>query len=381
MDRSLKYLTGFGLLYVILAVCSLWGYVSIASLNVQLGTIALLYTARIDASKTSSRRYAIAAVLSLLLLYFIPVKAFIYLSLVMAMAFAVESYAGRLNLLPLLVLALMSPIFDRGANLFSFPIRLSITQQVAGILKFFGTHASATGNLIGLDDDQFSVDPACMGLHMFTAALLAGCMLIAFWQRRFSRRLPAIWIMAVLLCIVLLNLMSNLFRMIVLVKFRVLPLTVMHDVMGLSCFLVYLLLPAVWLTRWLVLRFGKEVVDKGLPALATKRRLWPNVLLLLLAAGVVIYAKRELRNDIKVTVPAAIAGYKGEAVPGNVIKLSNEQALIYIKPIAAFYAPEHHPMICWKGSGYQFSQVIEKDHIYQGVLEKASEEPLYTAWW
>ena len=169
--------------------------------------------------------------------------------------------------------------------------------------------------------------------------------------------------------------------MIVLVKFRVLPLTVMHDVMGLSCFLVYLLLPAVWLTRWLVLRFGKEVVDKGLPALATKRRLWPNVLLLLLAAGVVIYAKRELRNDIKVTVPAAIAGYKGEAVPGNVIKLSNEQALIYIKPIAAFYAPEHHPMICWKGSGYQFSQVIEKDHIYQGVLEKASEEPLYTAWW
>ncbi len=118
MDKALRYLAGFGLPYIVLALFCLPRYIGVTSLNIQLGVLALLLTARIDRSRTGSWRYGITAVLCLLLLYSVPANTFIYLSIVMALAFAVESYAGRLNLLPLLVLVFMSPIFGSLSDLF-----------------------------------------------------------------------------------------------------------------------------------------------------------------------------------------------------------------------------------------------------------------------
>ncbi len=64
--------------------------------------------------------------------------------------------------------------------------------------------------------------------------------------------------------------------------------------------------------------------------------------------------------------------------------MENEQTLIYIKSIAGFYSSDHHPMICWSGSGYSFAKVhtdrIAYREVYSGILTKG-EETLYTAWW
>ncbi len=69
--------------------------------------------------------------------------------------------------------------------------------------------------------------------------------------------------------------------------------------------------------------------------------------------------------------------------PG-ILKLQNQQALVYIKYIRGFYDTDHNPMICWKGSGYVFEQIqkekISKDEIYTGMLVNG-EERLYSAWW
>jgi exosortase N len=79
-----------------------------------------------------------------------------------------------------------------------------------------------------------------------------------------------------------------------------------------------------------------------------------------------------------------IIGYNLESLPGSIIKLDNDKVLVYIKRIAAFYAADHTPYICWRGSGYAFSQV-EKEKIggidvYSGTLIKDNEQ-LYTCWW
>lgn len=380
MDRSLKYLAAFAALYAGLALFFLRNYLSPASLHLQLGLAALLFTVRIDRSGTGSHRYGIAAVLSLLLLYCIPVKTFMYLSIAMALAFAIESFAGKLNTLPLFVLIFMSPVFDFMANMFSFPIRLSITAFVGNVMTLCGMHAAAEGNVIVLDGNEFSVDPACMGLSMLTASLLAGCMLIALWSKTLSFRLPVFAVIAALAGIVLLNLLSNLARILILVIFRVLPETVMHDVIGLSCFLLYQLLPAAWLTRLLVKRFGKPVM--AVVGADKRRRLWPNTFLALLTVAMLIIAGQY--DNKKPALTASLPGYNSETVSGNVLKLSNSKVLIYIKPILGFYASEHHPMICWNGSGYQFKKVSvgkrTTGDVYQGQLEKG-KEVLYTAWW
>jgi exosortase N len=71
-------------------------------------------------------------------------------------------------------------------------------------------------------------------------------------------------------------------------------------------------------------------------------------------------------------------------MPNGVTKYSTPETLVYLKPVQAFYSTEHHPLICWEGSGYKFQKVQERQvgnrTIYTGELEKGNEK-LYTAWW
>ena len=52
--------------------------------------------------------------------------------------------------------------------------------------------------------------------------------------------------------------------------------------------------------------------------------------------------------------------------------------------IPGFYSADHNPMICWKGSGYEFVQVQEQvvngTKMYTARLQNKTEL-LYTAWW
>jgi len=68
----------------------------------------------------------------------------------------------------------------------------------------------------------------------------------------------------------------------------------------------------------------------------------------------------------------------------GVTKYQSRQALVYFKPVRTFYATEHHPLICWEGSGYTFRHVqlqqLGNHVVYTGELQKGTDR-LYTAWW
>lgn len=73
-----------------------------------------------------------------------------------------------------------------------------------------------------------------------------------------------------------------------------------------------------------------------------------------------------------------------EKMPGGISKVITNDILLYVKPIPDFFSMEHTPLICWKGSGYEFKG-IRKDHsanfeVYRGKLKKGNDY-LYTAWW
>lgn len=76
-------------------------------------------------------------------------------------------------------------------------------------------------------------------------------------------------------------------------------------------------------------------------------------------------------------------GFKQTILESGVTKIKTPQTLIYLKP-TKFYAPEHNPMICWKGSGYDFKSIkketIEGKEIYTSVLIKGKDK-IYAAWW
>lgn len=78
-----------------------------------------------------------------------------------------------------------------------------------------------------------------------------------------------------------------------------------------------------------------------------------------------------------------LPGYKKQTLANGIMKFENSRSLIYIKP-TVFYAPEHNPMICWKGSGYEFKSIRKQmrsgKEVYTGILTKGKDK-IYTSWW
>ncbi|TXK52640.1 exosortase N [Pontibacter qinzhouensis] len=309
-----------------------------------------------------------------------------YFAWVLALWWSLGSWRGQVGLYPLLVLLLGSPIFSYVAQVLSFPLRLQLTEAATNLLQLVHLPAEAAGNIIVLEGQEFSVDPACAGLSMLAVSLLLAVFVLAHLQKKTGRRLPALLALLLLGFMLLLNLVSNLLRILLLVLFRILPDNPLHDTMGLLCLLLYAVLPYYLVASRCQSRFA--ILDKKLPKTLRKAysiRIIACVnsclVLSLLAAGIQVGKKPLAEKNASLQ---AFTGFTEEALPGGVQKFVNQEALVYVKPIRAFYATEHHPLICWEGSGYLFRKVrqvqVGTRTLFVGELHQA-EEKLYTAWW
>jgi exosortase N len=346
-----------------------------------LGLLLVPVFARTD-RQWPSRRYLLPALLATALAFAAPVKTLVYFAWLFTLLLLVESRLGRLNYLPLFTGLVVSPIFSYLLNIFGFPLRLQLT-QLAGRILGLSRETSVAGNIITYGGEAFSVDPACMGLNLSVAALLIGMVLLAGLEKRRHASLRGWWIGGALTLFFLLNVGANLARIVLLVFFRIAPETLMHDLTGLICLLVYVALPGYYLTRW---RSNRIPADTLMPGVPTRRSMFPAAVTGILFLGLVGYA--EHRHTYSPPVRAQQSetpdNFTVNYLSGDIIKLENPAALVYVKRIPAFYNTEHNPMVCWTGSGYTFHQVqtsrLNGQEIYEGQLVKGGDI-LYTAWW
>lgn len=370
------------------------------SVNVLIGIMVLPVATIIRKGRTGSLRYAYMALAIAICCITLPVKTLLYLSVGMALLYVVETFLGSTHFLSLLVIGMMSPIFHYMANIFSFPVRLWLTKIAGTVMRSFGMDIVAKGNMLLVEGSEFSVDQACMGLNMLVTCLLLQIMLIAVYQKKYAKQLSFGMVMLFLAGITGLNMIANLIRIILLVSFKWMPETWMHEAAGIICFLVYVIVPSILFTRWLTNRHGRvvkreeeEQVESETTVYKNKiSQWWSNhkqvIVHTTLAITVAIAAWQVVQRDHKswdatAGLPA-VEGYKVQRVFGDVVKLENKQALVYIKGIEGFYSADHHPSICWRGSGYEFTQ-IEEDRVngipvFTAVLTNGNDK-LYTAWW
>jgi exosortase N len=163
------------------------------------------------------------------------------------------------------------------------------------------------------------------------------------------------------------------------------PDNFMHDVTGMACFIIYVMIPGMLICKWTVQHLGKVKT-------AQQDRLQPPAGLLktcLLHGLVIISMLFAVFGFSEGTTPGlpvftAVSGYKIKVLEDGVIQLENKNALVYVKRIENFYRSGHNPLICWEGSGYLFRQVREDEmhgiKMYSGILQNGTEQ-LYTAWW
>lgn len=373
--------------YILVALITLHNYISFMSVGFLLGTAAAVVVLQDQTVRPRSSRYAWMVFICGLLCCLMPVKTLLYFTICFGLIFFRESFYGKTSVLIPAIVLFASPAFQYMGNTFSFPIRMQLTRAAGYIFNLIGYNVQTQGNLIVFEDSEFSVDPACMGLKMITTSLLLGIILVAYYQLRWKKQVGVILTILYLLIVFACNILGNLFRIFMLVLFNIPPETIAHDTAGIGCLIVYVFIPAVWLASFIVRKYGgvKSENKAFAPIKLVSRRVMLH-LLVLLSVALLGWTVRNTDTFRRFNLPSQqqVPGYTFQLHAPGIVKVENDQSLIYIKYIRGFYDTEHNPMLCWSGSGYQFEKVtgekIGSNTVFTARLTKDNDK-LYSAWW
>jgi exosortase N len=287
-------------------------------------------------------------------------------------------WTGRLALL-----LLLSPALRYLSALFTFPIRLKLSAWAGSLLRLVGMNVVADGNVLMRNGQAMSVDPACMGLQMTGASLLVAIFLLIWYEKQAHRQVPIAWVILYGLLVFGFTIVCNLFRIILLVAFGILPDSWGHDIIGLFCVAIYTWLPAWVVARLLIRWVGCEQKSVGRPLRSMK---W-SLLGLLAGFGLMAYASRPnqaITEPCRLKENYGFIGYTCKPLDNGFVQLTKPGLLVYLKPLTDWYSLEHNPAVCWRGSGYELRHIRETTWdghpAYIGQLKKRNQT-LQTVWW
>ncbi len=388
--------------YSILAITGLYGYMQWQPATLLVGLLALWYAPAFHQQPAGSFRFGWLALAFMALLFLMHAKTIAGAALVCAIFLYRETFFRRVERTTPFILGLLTPVASYFADSFSFPIRLQLTNFAGRLIAATGLPVTVAGNSLTCRGQGFSVDPACMGLHMLIISLLAALLLMNYYQGLYRRRLSVWMISLLLLLTITFNIVANLLRIIFLVLLVIPPDNPMHGLLGLVFLGVYVLLPLLPLIRFATRRNGK-LMPGGASAEVNRASSWtgkprpdisrpvPRSRRLLAANAIVctsmiilVLPSLSAKKPAPPSADDAVPGYTVHRRENSILQLDNSRSLVYIKPIPGFYYTDHTPTICWQGSGYTFTAVRETTvggiAVFQGELEK-DHQKLYTAWW
>jgi exosortase N len=370
--------------YLLVAVFTLKDYLPFGSFQFLVGLPGLCFALHIEERGAVSNRYSWIALLFILLCCLLPVKTFLYFALSFSILFLLESSFGKTSSIPMVMVVLLSPVFKYAVNTISWPLRLGLTQIAGSIFSATGIETITNGNVIIQGNHEFSIDPGCMGLGMMEGSLLFGVVVLAWFQHGAGRSVKTGQLLLFFGFVILMNIIANLFRILILVYFAIPPESFYHDLAGIACLIPYVFYPSVRLAEYLAKRGRIRLAGSGLSG---KLRSGSLLLHTSLLAIIIILGFTVMNADtytMKGPIGKQVYGYDTSLYEPGITKLSNNNSLIYIKQIRGFYDTDHNPMICWKGSGYTpdhtEKRIVHGQELFTSWLIKGNEK-LYTAWW
>ncbi len=370
--------------HVCMGLYYLWGYMHWQSINFMVAVAGLPVIIYSSISQQKSYRFLFVALGVALSAFFLPVNATLFLALILSCAGLIETFYGKISVIPLLIILVISPI-SYIITIISFPVRIWVTEVAAVIMNMGLGTVVAAGNVITFNGMEYSVDNACMGLKMLTTSLWFSLYLLYFIQKKQKKtiRLPMIFLSLVI--VLSLNVITNLIRIILLVYFNLPPESTLHELVGIGCFVIYTVLPVLYIFGKLVQYRGKPTTDKSVASQNTSKIF--DMAMPVVVLSLIYISGTNIRTSVGTVPPQLIPtvnGYTCYRYSSDVIRVKNDQSLIYVKSIPSFYTAEHNPLMCWVGSGYEFRQLREKHHgdmtLYSGILVK-NTDTLHTAWW
>lgn len=356
-------------------------YLNTSDLFFWIGFLSLPLSYKIRRDRKSSRFLWPAVGCGLVSIVF-PTTFLIYCGIIFCILFIIEQLEGRTNYLFVFHLLLLSPIFQYFDSIISFPIRLGLSNLAGSMLAFAGYDILISGNLIKMDGVDFLVDSACSGLFMLRYSFLFGVIILAYFQTNNCWNLKNLILLFGALSI--LNIIGNLIRIVLLIIFKVMPDFWFHEFLGLIIFLIYSLLPFYFLSKFYSERKSAYPGNSAnLKSFSLQKFMYSYVVVLIIFMLACWNNSHRIEREFHLNEGLKSA-YEVEKVNDKVYKLRTANALVYLKPPVEPYHADHNPLICWKGSGYDFKH-ISSDKI--GDLEVSiaelikGDDKLFTMWW
>ncbi|MBR8535811.1 exosortase N [Carboxylicivirga sediminis] len=353
--------------------------------GLSLEQILFFVTLPLTLGNNRARRYTgftfVASALFLGLFYLTHVYSAFYIGFTLSLLLTLMLTPKQPGLLSYVLAGISTPAFQYLFQVFSFSIRLFLTRLAGKILALIFPSIELAGNSLVMDDVSFTVAPECMGLNMLSAALIVAISSLAFIARRYNKRIAIFPCLLFLLATLLLVICGNISRIILTVILRAMPGTFIHEIIGLLVFSINICLPLVLLAVYMQPLYS----EKGHEAPVIKQVTFRKVIfLLLLVAGSALVRQNHVHTQGG-TPSLNLPDMQQSITKDGVVKYSNNNALVYVKPPAFFLGADHHPFICWRGSGYQIANenMVQINHheVFTFELHKEGEPVLYSCWW
>ena len=219
---------------------------------------------------------------------------------------------------------------------------------------------------------KITIDTACMGLSMFKTGLLFGAILLTIEEKKQQKTFSILKIIAFCLLVIALNVLSNYFRIIILILAKCTQENFLHHAIGIACFIFYQIIPMLFLIKYF---------KPNIQSIETKTVKTSFVALTLIFIGIICTSfemKNKHEDNILENINEKYDIKNGVWVNPEVFKINKNDTLVYIK------TPSHKPLICWTGSGYKITETkkikIKNEEIWFNKMEK-NHIFYHSYWW
>lgn len=282
------------------------------------------------------------------------------------------SFTRKFSFIAFICLFLFSSIFDQLFNYLTVEIKQGLCYSVFVTLKNFIPISKIEGVNFYINNSKISIDTACIGLSMFKTGLLSGAFLLTLEERKQQKHFSVLQILLFCCLLVLLNILSNYFRIITLILFNCTSENALHYSIGIICFVFYQIIPMLFLIRFFIPKNKNTNITDFCP------RLIPVIIITSILFITSFEIKKEQNYNLLENLNPKYNTQKGSWVNNEVYKIASSKKLIYIK------TPIHKPLICWTGNGYKIieSKKITRNNeqIWFVKMEKNNIE-YYSQWW
>lgn len=337
------------------------------------GFAMLLFTIGSRPTQKNLSKYLIGLIVILEIICFrLHTQSVHFLALSIYICLIFYCFTGRFSLISFISILIFSSIFSKLFEYHTIEIKQSLCNMVYKTLQNTMNFDKIEGVNFYIHNKKITVDTACMGLSMFKTGLLLAALLMTIAEKQVNKYYSVLQILVFCVFAILFNIISNYFRIILLLITDETKENFCHHAIGILCFIIYQILP-----MFFVLKIVKpsQIAHKDLPKKA-ENYIWTLPTLLLIVVS--FQLKTKINSNILCGLEQKYTLQKGIWVNPDVFQIQTSNKITYIKTIS------HKPLVCWTGNGYKItkSEKITKNNefIWHNVMQKDSVT-FDSYWW